>query len=154
MQDLAFVEGRRINETIDLALFKGDLLPEFGLETAVLISLFTDRYIEKENLPPSIIEGRGHWSDALTPNGDRIGSRLWFFDRVGKLDPQTRSGMEEAARESLEWFIDEGIAESVDVRATLVSGERIDLNIRIRRPEKNLDDVFKFLWDAQELKRG
>ena len=150
MQDLAFVQGE---ETIDLSLKDNDLVPENGLETAVLISLFSDRYIEKENLPPGIVNSRGHWSDSLNPNNDRLGSRLWAIDRVGKLNAPTRAGIEEAARESLAWFVEEGIAESVEVRATLVSGQRIDLNIRIRRPERSEDDVFKFLWDAQELKR-
>lgn len=150
-QDVAYVSYQ---DAIDLEIRDGDLVPENGLETAVLISLFTDRYIEKENLPPSIVESRGNWADALEPDSFRLGSRLWAIDRIGKLDAPTRAGIEAAARESLEWFVEEGIAEEVNVRAVLVSGQRIDLDISIRRPEKNEDDVFKFLWDAQELKRS
>lgn len=150
-QDLALTDVN--GPCPDLQLVDGDYLQDDGLETAVLISLFTDRYVESEDLPPNIFVNQGWWADRIDENEtDRTGSRIWVFNRTGKINNETRNGLVDACKEALQWMIDLGIASRIEVTGTLVVGERIDLDIQIFKPEG--DDIpFEFLWDGQELKR-
>lgn len=150
-QDLGFFNTG--NDTVDLKVEMGDLAADNGLETAVLISLFTDRFVPLEELPEGETDRRGWWGDHLSEiEGDRIGSKLWTLDR-GKLNLETRNRLKDYAAEALAWMIDEGVASDVVTQATLIRGQRIDLEIEIYRPDG--DQIpFKFLWDGQELKRG
>ena len=151
-QDVAFKDVG--GNCIDITVENGDLAAENGLETAVLISLFSDRFVPEVELPENIEETRGWWGDALsTPPEDLIGSRLWTFDRIGKINNETAIGMREAILEALQWMIDDGVAALIEVDTEVVANTQINFDVRIFRPEG--DDIpFKFIWDAQELKRA
>lgn len=150
-QDIAFTN---VNGLADLKILNGDFVADNGLENAVLVSLFSDRYVPKEDLPDGIDDVAGWWGDALLPEeGDRIGSRIWILNRVGKLNLATRNLMKDYVEEALEWMITQGIAARIEVIPVLVSGERIDVPIRIFRQTGDVIP-FQFLWDGQELKKG
>lgn len=89
-----------------------------GLQTAVLISLFTHRRAEPDDvLPNSALGRRGWWGDAFpVVEGDLIGSRLWLLWREKRLDSALRRA-EEYAREALRWLVEDGVARSVNVTA-------------------------------------
>lgn len=93
-----------------------DLSQEESLTRAVIISLFTWRRANADD----ITEGQkmGYWGDAAEPPqpNDRIGSRLWLLSRE-KILPSTFSRAREYAQEALQWLIDDGIASRVDVSA-------------------------------------
>lgn len=150
-QDVAFVD---INSGCpDFAIESGDLKADNGLENAVLISLYTDAYVKSEDLPQSVTKNRGWWGDSISDNGgDRIGSTMWTFDRVGKINVETRNGVVDAAKKSLEWLIEDGIASRVFVSGSVIENERIELSIEIYRPEGD-NNFFQFIWNGQELKR-
>lgn len=154
-QDIGFLQIPDIDGTIfaDLAIVDGDLGADEGLETAVLISLFTDRFVPKEELPDGIEDSRGWWADALSEiPEDKIGSRIWLLDR-GKLDLKTKNRMKDFADEALAWMLSEGIASKVEVTTLLVQNTRIELNVKIYKPDG--DNIpFRFLWDGQAMKRG
>ncbi len=150
-QDIAFVDTG--GPCLDLKIENGDYVADDGLENAVLISLFTDRFVPAAELPPGIEDNAGWWADRIDPEStDRIGSRIWVFNRIGKINPETRNGLVDATKEALQWMIDAGIAERIRVVGTVVTGERIDLPIKIFRP-RDEDRSFNFLWDGQELRR-
>jgi len=150
-QDLGFFDNG--TPSIDLALEDGDFKADNGLETAVLISLFTDRRVEPEELPPGLEDPRGWWGDAISeePN-DRIGSRIWTLDR-GKITVENRNKLKEYALEALLWMKDQGIASKIETSVVIIQNERLDLSVKIYRPEgENIP--FKFVWTGQELKRA
>lgn len=150
-QDIAFVDVG--NNCLDLKIVDGDLQSDDGLENAVLISIFTDKRVEKEELPESIIDQKGWWADSISdPSDDLIGSKFWLQDR-GKLTTNIKNDIRDDIQESLQWLIDDGIAATVEVTTTLIAGERIDIDIQIFKPEGD-DHPFKFVWDGQELKAG
>lgn len=154
-QDIGFVKNELNDQTYaDLKVANGDLVADEGLETAVLISLFTDRYVPAEELPPGLFETSGWWGDALSDlPEDRIGSRLWLIFARGKIDVSTKNKMKDYAQEALEWMVSEGVAAKIEVSTVLVQNTRIELTVKIYRP--NGDNFpFLFLWDGQELKRG
>lgn len=135
----------------DLAVEANDLLGDESLETAVLISLFTNRRAEAGDvLPDGQTDRRGWWGDAVPDvEGDQIGSRLWLLDRA-KQTPDVLARAEEYARESLQWLIDDKVASGVDVTAEFPTRGALALTVVIQRSES--DPVrFRFgdVWAAQ-----
>lgn len=102
-----------------------------GLETAVVLSLFTDRLAADGEAPTA--DRRGWWGDAYAEvAGDRIGSRLWLLMRA-KQTAQVLAQAELYCREALQWLIDDGVASAVDVAAEWTRSGVLGLQIVIKR---------------------
>lgn len=154
MTDLALVWDSATGSA-DLEFASNDLSTDDGLETAVMISLFTDRYAESsDDLPDGETDRRGWWAD--DPE-DRIGSRLWTLARsTDTADVLPR--MVALAKEALQWMVDDNVAAAVDVEAESIVGSGRDryavLAVTIHRPK--VDPVnyrWNFNWVAQEARR-
>lgn len=106
-----------------------------GLETAVVLSLFTDRRAEPDDaLPGRDDDRRGWWGDAFPDvPGDRIGSRLWLLGRE-KQTVATLVRAQHYAQEALAWLVADGIARSVDVIASIPRNGVLGLEVAISRP--------------------
>ena len=104
------------------ALWRGDwrlnadgvLADDADLGTAVMLSLFTDRTANPDDVTPDGGPPRGWWAD--TYRTYPLGSRLWLLYREKKTET-TRRRAEEYAREAMQWFLDAGIARRVYVAA-------------------------------------
>lgn len=109
-----------------------DLSQAQSLNRAVIISLFTWRRAN----PDDLIEGQkmGYWGDAAEPpeTNDKIGSRLWLLSRE-KILPSTFNRAREYAQEALQWLIDDGVASKVDVLAERYGNDGIALQCTIYR---------------------
>ncbi|WP_317201492.1 phage GP46 family protein [Janthinobacterium sp.] len=95
------------------AMQPGGLLLSGGdLETAVLISLFTDRIAAQDDvIPDGTGDPRGWWADdPLHP----VGSRLWLLSRA-KQTPETLSRAQDYIAEALQWLIDDGVVARFDI---------------------------------------
>lgn len=124
-----------------------DLLTDAGLETAVLISLFTDnRAGDDDELPATETDKRGWW-------GGEIGSKLWLLRREKQL-ASVMWRAKEYAQEALQWFVDDGVASSVRVTASNPRMGWLWLDIEIRRPDQTLfHRKYNYNWLQQEYKR-
>jgi len=153
MSDIALVAT---NGAFDLELKNGDLSRDEGLETAVAISLFTDKRVNDEELPALEKSKRGWWGDMFPEiDQDKIGSRLWTLER-SKRTQETLRLAEDYAREALQWLIEDGVIESVAVVASFDSDELSggwNLEVKITRPKGN-ESRFAVVWNQQELRRG
>jgi len=133
----------------DVVLGNGDLETDKGLGTAVLMSLFSDRRADESDKYDND-DPKGWWADALLPNaGDSFGSRLFLLNRAKAL-PNTEIKAQEYIFEALEWLIDDGIAESIDVD-TFTFGynynKRLGAVVKIYRTQENdLQLKFNDLW--------
>jgi len=134
----------------DVSLAGPDLATDEGLETAVLVSLFTDRRAEPDDqLPDGSNDLRGWWGDTFAdqPN-DRIGSRLWLLGR----EKQTASVVERAreyAKEALAWLTADGAAKSVTVEAEIGATGVLALAIEIERPDTSrVNYRYSYAWEA------
>ncbi len=94
----------------DLAIKDDDLLGDEGLQTAVTVSLFTDRVARADDplpeyLPGQVSDRRGWWGDLTRENGRArpVGSRLWLLFREKEL-PETVRRAEDYAKECLAWL--------------------------------------------------
>lgn len=102
-----------------------------GLETAVVLSLFTDRLADDGQAPQA--QRRGWWGDASADlPGDMVGSRLWLLARE-KQTPQVLARAEQYSREALLWLVDDGVATSVDVVAQWLASGLLALEVTIKR---------------------
>lgn len=124
MTDLFLTEGA------DLALHEGDLVLDLGLGSAVLRSLFTDARAAGDELERvGADDPRGWWG---SDESDEWGSTLWLLARE-KATQETRARAEGAARRALEWLIDDGVAESVEVTASFPERGQLSLEVRVVR---------------------
>jgi phage gp46-like protein len=121
----------------DFALVRGALQADSDLQTAVLISLFTDRLAEPDDvLPEAEAPRRGWWGDALAARDGsgvgRIGSRLWLLSRE-KMLPETINRAREYTQEALAWLVTQGVARRVTVQAQVAGAGVLGLGIEIER---------------------
>lgn len=132
----------------DLALSGGDIATDDGLQTAVIVSLFTDRRARVDDpLPQDGGDRRGWWGDCANDDpADRIGSRLWLLER-SKLTEAVATRAREYAREALDWMIADGVAVAVDVASQIVRPNALGLVITITRPDGSTRRI-AYLWDA------
>lgn len=133
----------------DYAMDALGLIEDNGLYTAVIISLFTDRRANNDDvLPGDASDKRGWWADAfpIAPD-DRIGSRLWLLSREKQL-PSVLNRAQQYAREALQWMIDDGVAGSVACTAQIVRQGVLGLTVAIMPPAANTPNHYKFelLW--------
>lgn len=121
----------------DLTVSGPSLENDDGLETAVVISLFTDRRAKAgDPLPDGVLNRRGWWGDSFpSVAGDRIGSRLWMLAREKQL-PSVLARAREYAIEALQWLIEDGVARAVNVTAEVVRNGVLGLSIEIVRSDK------------------
>lgn len=149
LADLALVWDEQIGSA-DLVMIDDDLASDAGLETAVELSLFTDRRAESDNAPPSgdPNDRRGYWGDQFSAvEGDKFGSRIWLLDRA-KATNETALSWKEYALEALAWMTEDGVVSGVDV-ATQLTGQRLDAAVTLSRPNKSpLTIRFAHVWDA------
>lgn len=126
---------------IDFERGSKGLAKEDTLGSAVLISLLTDRRAAPddelpENSPVNSLVGsdrRGWAGDMLADDdGDRIGSRLWLLVRE-KQTEETRQRAISYCHEALQWLIDDGQAESVEIEAEWTALGRLDADITINQ---------------------
>ncbi|HEX3809613.1 MAG TPA: phage GP46 family protein [Rhizomicrobium sp.] len=108
-----------------------DLKSGNDLETAVLISLFSDRLAKPDDaIPDNTDNPRGWWGDldASKP----MGSRLWLLER-SKLSQKVAIAAQGYITEALQWLIDDGIASKVDVTTQLVPPSQLSVRVVITR---------------------
>lgn len=124
---------------IDLESGPSGLLKEESLNTAVIVSLLTDRRAEPDDRLPtddgttSVIgaDRRGWCGDSLAEQpGQRIGSRLWLLARE-KQTEETRRRAVSYCQEALEWLVDDGVASAVSVEAAWADIGRLNAQIEI-----------------------
>jgi len=121
----------------------GDIKTEDSFDTAILVSLFTDRRASSAEILPSH-RRRGWIGNESTP-GIEIGSKLWLFEQ-SRITATSLSGIADAAQECLQWMVDQRIAKSVTANATSTS-TGVALDIEITRPNSNVERRHFDLWE-------
>lgn len=134
----------------DLALEQFALATDDGLETAVILSLFTDaRAFADDVLPLGQTDRRGWWADSLAPKaGDRFGSRLWLL-RASKQLQESLNEAKQYSEEALAWLVEDGVARQVEVETFILRDEIMGMIVRIYRPDGSTTPIrFETLWSA------
>lgn len=143
----------------DLQLLGGDLSTSSTLETAVLISLFSDARAETgDELPQGETWRRGWALEAVgdAAAGSRFGSRLWLGGRR-KQTEETRLWVLETAHAALAWMVGDGIAKAVDLSAEWIPGRTgagmMRLSVLVTKPDVTTESfIYQWAWDAQSAR--
>jgi phage gp46-like protein len=128
----------------DFAMSGAGLAIGNDLESAILISLFTDQVSDPADIlpPDEQRDPRGWWAD--TYEQDQIGSRLWqAFWRIRNQD--TLNWARDTATRALQWLIDDGVASAVDVVPQFYGSGGLALRIAVTRASGV--SVYEFAWD-------
>ncbi|WP_408596563.1 phage GP46 family protein [Pseudomonas sp. PLMAX] len=141
----------------ELLLSGFDLARDDGLQTAVIISLFTDRRASPEQIPVELPQDdlRGYWGDVAndTPS-DQTGSLLWLLAREKQL-PQILGRAQQYCREALAWMVEDLVATRVEVTAEFVAQGWMLILVDIFRPTGSpVRYRFNYEWAAQAAKRS
>ena len=126
----------------DICIVGADLGNDDGLETAVLLSLFTDRRVRPEELPPGVSWRRGWWGDGLNDDQDQSGSKLWLLHRA-KRTPDLLVRARGYASEALAWLVADGVATALDVATTYTPAGWLSIGISITLPDDSRQE-FQF----------
>lgn len=140
----------------DIKYDNGDLVREEGLETAVLMSLYTDQRADVDDvLPdPGSEDRRGWWGDQISDfEDDKIGSKLWLLER-SSTKATVLSDVKFYIEQALQWMIDDGVAQAIEV--TVERQNRKDgsatlaTQIQIKQSGGGIVAIkFDDLWKAQ-----
>jgi phage gp46-like protein len=134
-----------IEEAVRLERYQLD--SENTLDTAVILSLFSDRRASVDDrLPYGESDRRGWCGDELNNDAPVWGSLLWLGYYGKRLDDRLEF-MRFAAEEALQWMIESGVASRVVVSAEWdeIDPDRMNIRPLIYRPD-DVNPIYKDLW--------
>lgn len=132
----------------DWSLVGNQLQTGSDLETAVLISIFTDRLAEdSDTIPDGSTDARGWVGDE--DQTVIVGSRLWLLDR----SKQTSAVLNRATdyiNEALKWLIDDGVVARLDVVTEFTKPGMLGAMITAKKQDGTVV-AMQFAWAWQGI---
>ncbi|MFZ6690222.1 phage GP46 family protein [Undibacterium sp. SXout20W] len=111
----------------DWAIKGSQLRTGNDLQTAIYISLFTDRAANPDDIiPDGSNDPRGWWGDA--GQDVIIGSRLWLLSR-SKQATETLNQAKDYISEALQWLIDDGVVGRFDITVEWTKASMLGANV-------------------------
>lgn len=122
------------------------------LETAVLISLFTDRVANQGDIiPDGTNDRRGWWGDNQINGATMpIGSRLWLLSRSKSPTQQVLNQAVTYAREALQWMITDGVAAAVLVDAEWNANDFLAMKVTVKRNDGSIQTI-NYTWAWSQI---
>ena len=120
----------------------GDLQNGSDLNTAIYISLFTDRLAREDDDLDGSADRRGWWGD--DGESEPIGSRLWLLRRQ-KLTTAVAMKAEDYANEAVSWLMTDGVVSGINTTAQIIYPRTLVLTLNYQEPGKDKVNV-KFAW--------
>jgi phage gp46-like protein len=116
------------------------------LQTAVLISLYTDRVAQLDDeIPDGSGDPRGWWGDA--GQAVPIGSRIWLLERAKQV-PVTLLRARDYAAEALQWLIDDKVVASFDIAAEWSRPGTLGMRVVAHKPNGESEAIdFSWTWN-------
>lgn len=131
----------------DIEFLNGEFTLEEGLETAVHMSIYTDRRASDDDVLDDPDDKRGWWGDQF--ESDEIGSKRWQLYRQ-KITDQTLALLGQYDRDALQWMIDDGVVKDIKVVVERYDRTTVSEEIQIYYSDgKSVAFKFKTVWEAQ-----
>lgn len=137
---LTLIAGGLYDITID---DDGDIASEDNFDTAIIVSLFTDRRASVSEVADA--RYRRGWVGNES-NEFEIGSKLFLYFQ-SRLTNDVLNGVRDAAAEALQWFVDDGLALEIVAAEPVVMPNGLGLDVQIRRATGEVDKRFFKLWN-------
>ena len=130
---------------LDIPVDGNDLEGTDGLLTAIIVSLFTDAR-GNSSVVADAYKRRGWVGNLLTLNeGYELGSTLWLLEQA-RLNQNTAIAAEGYARKSLQWMIDDGIVDVIEVEFVQTSVREGTLTVSLFK-DQNRVARYTTLWN-------
>jgi len=129
-----------------IGVTNGDLTVDNGFDTAINLSLFTDKRAPDDRIINEK-DRRGTLRDLVSTVEDRKhGSWLWLLEQ-SKLTPENRNLAIVYCQDALNWFVEDGIATSVEIDAVIVPRQGFQILISIRNKLGEVTNHYRNLWE-------
>lgn len=137
----------------DIYVSEAGFLSDEGLQTAVTISLFTDRRLpDGTPHPDGMSDMRGYWGDVGESDGYQWGSLLWTLYRQ-VITNSVITSCREFCEQALQWMVDDGIAQSVTVTAERAGTYQINIGVTIVKRDTLETLRYSYVWDGQATQK-
>lgn len=114
----------------ELTFTGGDIASDNGIYTSVYLSLFSG----------------GCWANLFSSDVDT--DRAFATALFTTITPNALRTIESEAKLALEWLIEDGVAQSVEVEAISPQHNRINITITVNEPEGG-SQTFGLIWDSE-----
>ena len=118
----------------DLHFVGGQPEIDDGIETAIYISLFSDG---------------GFWANSISDIAEQLDSEVNAITARGTLTNKFRLDLIEAAKNALQWLLDENVCEEIDVNAFIKNSSIIILTILLVQPSGDVELKYEINWKNQ-----
>ncbi|MCP4088200.1 MAG: hypothetical protein GY746_00175 [Gammaproteobacteria bacterium] len=133
----------------DLVLDGADFEAVDGLESSIAVSLFTDGRAEAGRVQDPK-KRRGWIGDIFKVADSRtIGSELWILDQE-RLTSKTINDARIFATDSLQWLIDDGIAQTVNVNVIKTNVRTITIAVELTKTSGQTLN-YDFIWRSTDV---
>ncbi|MEX3635946.1 phage GP46 family protein [Paraburkholderia sp. BR14320] len=118
------------------------------LQTAIVISIFSDRLAEPGDvIPDGSNDPRGWWADSDV----RIGSRIWLLRRA-KQTHQTLQRAFEYLCEALQWMLDDGVVGQFVINVQWVRASVLGAEIAAIKQDGTTLATGRYAWTWDAIK--
>lgn len=146
--DLAYTQDEDGIYDLVIDAATGDFVTTDGLETAILVSEFSDARADESEVPDPM-QRRGWIGDLVSGEPqDRHGSKLWLYEQR-RLTEGIANSVRVEAEQALDWMVEEGLARYVAGDVVMIPSERrIDLVLDVHFPNGGRSTYAYVLADA------
>lgn len=135
-----------INETHGVYDFvlnaNGDVDTSESYDTAILYSLYGERRASPDEVVDPLKRRGWIGNDKNFENG----SKLWLLEQA-RLTKSNLNRLEDESKKALEWFVDDGLAVSIDSPQATVRNGDVNLEVVIRRSRDIVDRKNYTIWE-------
>ena len=125
-----------------LSVHNSDLVPVLGMETAILVSLFTNQRLDETQVMTPIDRG-GWFGNVLTPDRE-LGSKLWAWEN-SRTTSSLMGEIRDCAKRSFDWMARDTIARKTSVNVSLIN-QKIYINVNLTGRGDRVGHDYAYLW--------
>lgn len=142
MQDIAMLKR---GDLYDIAFDAGDIKTIEGLETAAVLSLFTDARADKSETAKTT-RRRGWLGNAtMFTDGHEIGSKLWLLEQA-RLTDETEKNLQTYVSNCFAWMLKDRLIRSFEV-TTGKENQQATFNVKFVITENFVTSINFALWN-------
>lgn len=123
----------------------GDIAHDNSLDTAIILSLFDEVRADESEVAPAEFR-RGWLGNEINQDDFEQGSKLWEFEQA-RITGSMLSDLGDVVRISLEHFVTDGLASSIDVKSPYLNNGRIMTEITFFNKNSEPETRFFELWN-------
>ncbi|TCK36735.1 phage gp46-like protein [Paraburkholderia sp. BL8N3] len=145
----ASISWDAVNRRGDWTLNGSVLSTDEPLQTAIIISLFSDRMARPGDvIPDGSNDPRGWWADSF---GVPVGSRMWLLSRAKESQDTLQRAFDYLA-EALQWMIDDGVVGQFDIVVQWVRPGVLGAQITAHKQDGTQLTTGRYAWAWSEVR--